>query len=174
MIELYCDNKALMQELNNKEELFSKITERIMRCSCCHTGHFIFTDDGSDYPTFFWECEECGYNPNQNRLSLIEDIVIAGTDEYWDYEVFMFVQNFEYGEYSENNHQEQKKRDFNVAEWNKENNVKPKYNIVHSKPITSWEDYVEDTIREHIKALDTAISRAKNVPMLKKIFKEEK
>lgn len=174
MIELYCDNKALMQELNDKEELFSKITERIMRCPCCYTGHFIFTDDGSDYPTFFWECEDCGYNPNQNRLSLIEDIVIAGTDEYWDYEVFMFVQNFEYGEYSENNHQEQKKRNFNVAEWNKENNVKPKYDIVHGKPITSWEDYVEDTIREHIKTLDTAISRAKNVLMLKKIFKEKK
>ncbi len=168
---LHCDNKELMQELEQKEELFSKIAERVMRCPKCGKGHFIADNDGSEYSSDFWVCDNCDYYPNTNREKLIDDIVSCGDDCYWDYLIYEYVSNFEYASPRTYDNNEQKVREFSAEEWDKEE----KHCIEDYDKIvtTKWKDIVEPTIKEHIEALDTAIKRAKKVKMLKHLFKED-
>lgn len=168
---LHCDNKELIEELKQKEELFSRISERILRCPHCGKGHFIRDNDGSEYSDDFWVCDKCDNYPSATREQHIENIVFCGEDFYWDYEIYEYVSNFEYAYPRTYTDDEQKVRQFSAEEWDKEE----KHYLFgcEQNKNRKWKDIVESTINDHIKALDTAIERAKKVKMLKSIFKEK-
>lgn len=178
---LHCSNEVLIKELQDKEDLFSKISERVMRCPHCKKGHFMLEHSDLEYSNESWwmcdNCLECDGTPSKLREKMIEDIVVMGYDDYWDYEIWDFVQQFEYEyprTYKEN---EQKTREFDPVEWNKEkhrgyNHYDPSEFHFDDGEILVWEDFVGDRIKTHIKCIDKAIEEAKKYKMLKQFFKE--
>lgn len=164
MINYYCENTELMKELVDKEDLYHQISNKLTLCPYCRKGYFEPDDEGSDYPTqHFYTCSNCLATASKRREGLIDDIINYNAYEYWNYAIYVYIREFEYGtDYTDN---EVKKRDFNPSEFVKEGHLD-----WHGNPITSWEDFVEGEIREHLKDVDAIIAKAMKVPMLKKIF----
>lgn len=171
---LHCSNKELVRELEEKENFFAQIAERIMRCPHCKKGHFFLEHDDREYSSDAWwmcdNCLECDGTPSKLREKMIEEIAQYGIDEYWDYSIYYYIQEFEYQEPRTYREDEQKTREFNAEEWDKEEHHPP-YDCEQAETLT-WEEFVEREIRGHIDCLDKAIERAKKYKMLKHFFKE--
>lgn len=173
-----CKNEELLKEMEEKEDLYRRIAERVMRCPHCKTGHFFLETSDEEYSSeSWWMCDNCWDSyPSKLREKMINEIVRCGDDEYWDAELWHYVYSFKIGLTSDEDILEQfeKVRDFDPDEWNREKHYGriDWENPSKERELLVWENLVEDTIREHIKALDKAIERAKKYKMLKKFFKE--
>ena len=108
---------------------------------------------------------------------MIWDIVEYGYDEYWDYEIFDFIQTFEYTGTRTYSLDEPKTREFDVEIFNREKHFRTVRYDDKWQPVNKlvvWEEFVEEEIRKHIKVLDKALQRAKNYKMLQQFFDKEK
>lgn len=178
---LHCSNKGLLKELERKENLYMKVCERILRCPHCKggKGHFFYERDDREYCSDgWWLCDGSfdGHTPSKARLALIDEVVVGGYDDYWDYEIYDFVEHFEYHYPRTYDKNENKYREFDPEVFNQERH----FRTIHKDGICNtvevlvvWEEFVEELIKEHIAFITKILERAKKSRLLKTIFKED-
>lgn len=113
-------NKKLLKALVEKEELYLKICDRVLRCPYCG-GKYVY--EGGCYEEGyegFWCCFSSPkgneHYPTKGRLKLIEKFI--NVDEYWDYdlwETFTYY-DYEFGDFAY--------KKFNKRKWEKEHKLK--------------------------------------------------
>ena len=153
--------KDLLKKVILVDEIYSKISERILRCPHCRNGlgHFFLERDDREYSSdSWWLCSQCWeeHTPSEARLKMIEDIV-KREDVYWDYEAYNEIEIFE-GRYS--NIEFKSTRKFSVDEYNKEH------------PERTWEQLTTKLAQEHIKYVLGLIKDGFKYNLLKPLYKK--
>lgn len=171
--ELYkYENDALVEEMENKEELVTNLFHKASRCLCCKEGYFCKEDNGGDGYSYnsWYECNKCGSNPSPYREQMINDTM-------WhpecDVSIYEYMSNFCDPDRFNFEIPREKKRphkEFDPIAWNKEKHEFYKPNSFE-KEILTWDELVEREIKDYIEYLDKIIEKAKKYPLLRRMIK---
>lgn len=161
-------NDKLLNELVEKEELVSKLCDKVFKCPNCKKGHFILEDDGAEYYSHTWlECDECGNYPTPYREQMINDI-----NWYPEFDIGLYdsIMAFESAGTWDSENPFKKVRDFSPEAFNAQkltHQVWDGNNWVEKTLV--WEEMVEECLLDYLKELNKIIENSKKYKCLKNI-----
>lgn len=151
-MNVFCRNKELEKEYLAKEGLLSKVSEKVTKCPKCKEGHFVYENDN------WYQCDSCGFSASLNRTNLLDYFCF---DDWWDYPIFE-VQDIAH-------------KEINDEHWGEELTTEQveeaylEYKKTRSDTYNTYQEFVENLIKEHTKSLDKMLDHAKTVKMLRRI-----